>query len=243
MQAENKKWYANWFNTPYYHILYKERDHTEAKLLMDNLVNYLNIDKDSQILDLACGKGRHSVYLNSLGYKVTGADLSEESIKEAKKYESETLHFKVHDMRHALPNKYDIIFNLFTSFGYFDDDEDNYQTLLAIHNSLAENGLACVDFMNVDYVIENLIKSETKHIEGIDFHIKRYTTKTHICKEISFNDKNETFLFTEKVRILRLSDFEEMMQKAGIYLLDVFGDYKLQKFNIKHSPRLLMIFT
>ena len=84
MTTPTKQWYASWFDTPYYHILYKDRDHSEAQVFMDNLTNYLNIPEGGKILDLACGKGRHSVYLNSLGYNVTGIDLSEKSIDYAK---------------------------------------------------------------------------------------------------------------------------------------------------------------
>ena len=84
MTKSTKQWYASWFDTPYYHILYKDRDYTEAQGFMDNLTNYLNIPEGGKILDLACGKGRHSVYLNSLGYDVTGVDLSEKSINHTK---------------------------------------------------------------------------------------------------------------------------------------------------------------
>ena len=68
----NQKWYASWFDTPFYHILYKDRDYQEAQYFMDNLTGYLNLPEEAKILDLACGKGRHSIYLNSLGYEVTG---------------------------------------------------------------------------------------------------------------------------------------------------------------------------
>ena len=103
-------------------------------------------------------------------------------------------------------------------------------------------GFAVIDFMNVDYVIANLIPSEIKTVDGIDFHIKRYVKDNHIFKEIDFEDKGEKFHFTEKVQALRLADFEAMMEEAGIYLLDVFGDYKLKTFYKNQSGRLIMIF-
>jgi cyclopropane fatty-acyl-phospholipid synthase-like methyltransferase len=241
-ENQKKKWYAAWFDTPFYHILYKDRDYTEAQHFMDNLTQYLNLPENAKILDLACGKGRHSIYLNSLGYNVTGVDLSENSIKEASKFANETLHFKVHDMRETSEEKYDAIFNLFTSFGYFESDNDNLTTLKAIHNSLDETGFACIDFMNTDYVIENLVPEEIKTIEGIDFHIKRYVKDNYIFKEIDFEVDGEKHHYTEKVQALRLEDFETMMGEAGIYLLDVFGNYKLQKFFKSQSERLIMIF-
>jgi SAM-dependent methyltransferase len=241
-KTSTENWFASWFDTKYYHILYKERNDEEAQLLMDNLTHYLNLPEDAKILDLACGKGRHAIYLNSLDFDVTGADLSENSIAEASKFANDKLHFKVHDMREPFEEKYDAIFNLFTSFGYFEDNADNYKTIKAIHDSLTETGFAVIDFMNVDYVVENLVADEVKSVDGIDFHIKRYLKDGYIYKEIDFEDQGETFHFTEKVQALRLTDFEQIMEEAGIFLLDIFGDYKLRKFFKTQSERLIMIF-
>lgn len=242
MSKENKAWYVSWFDTPYYHTLYKDRDYAEAQMLIDNLSHYLNIEEGAKILDLACGKGRHSVYLNKLGYDVTGVDLSTNSIESAKEFESDTLHFHVHDMREPLKEKYDVILNLFTSFGYFPDPADNARTLDAIHQSLTEYGLAVIDFMNVDKVIANLVPSEVKTVDGIDFHITRKYEDGFIIKNIVFDADGEHHDFTEKVKALRLEDFEEMMEEKGIFLLDAFGDYKLRKFYKNESDRLIMIF-
>lgn len=242
MQKEKNTWFASWFDTPYYHILYKDRDYAEAQVFMDNITHYLNLPDDAKILDLACGKGRHSIYLNQLGYDVTGADLSENSIAEASRHSNDKLHFEVHDMRIPFQQKFDAIFNLFTSFGYFENDADNLTTLKAIQESLSEYGFAVIDFMNVQNVIDNLVPEEVKTVENIDFHIKRYVKDGHIFKEIDFEDKGEKFHFTEKVQALTLHDFEEMMEEAGIYLLDTFGDYKLKKFYKNESERLIMVF-
>ncbi|MFP9113624.1 SAM-dependent methyltransferase [Flavobacterium sp. RHBU_3] len=241
-QEEQCTWYASWFDTPYYHILYKDRDYEEAQLFMDNLTAYLNLPDEARILDLPCGKGRHSIYLNKLGYDVTGADLSENSIREASKYANDTLHFVVQDMREPFPTQYDAIFNLFTSFGYFEDDADNIVTLKAISQSLTEYGFAVIDFMNVHKVIENLVPQEVKTVDGIDFHIHRSVVDNHIIKDIKFTDKGKDFHFTEKVKALTLADFEQMMEEAGIYLLETFGDYRLRKFYKNESDRLIMIF-
>lgn len=242
MQKETNNWFASWFDTPYYHILYKDRDYEEAQLFMDNITQYLNLPDDAKILDLACGKGRHSIYLNQLGYDVTGADLSENSIEEAKKSENDKLHFEVHDMRLSFEEKFDAILNLFTSFGYFENDSDNMLTLKAISESLTEYGFGVIDFMNVHQVIKNLVPQEVKTVDGIDFHIKRHYIDNHIIKEIDFEDKGEKFHFVEKVQALTLENFEAMMEEAGIYLLDIFGDYKLKKFFKNESERLIMIF-
>lgn len=238
----SENWFTSWFDTPYYHILYKDRNYREAQIFMDNLTHYLNLPEKAKVLDLACGKGRHSIYLNQLGFNVLGADLSENSIAEASKNSNETLHFKVHDMREPFDEKFDAIFNLFTSFGYFESDEDNLTTLKAIKASLNEYGFAVIDFMNVTQVIETLVPEEVKTVDGIDFHIKRYVEDGHIFKEIDFEDQGKKFHFTEKVKALTLKDFEDLMEQAGIFLLDIFGDYKLKKFHKTDSERLIMIF-
>ncbi|MPT35188.1 MAG: class I SAM-dependent methyltransferase, partial [Flavobacterium sp.] len=207
------------------------------------LTKELQLPTSSTIIDLACGKGRHSVFLNKLGYEVLGLDLSKQSIEHNKQFENETLHFKVHDMRNPIDSKpVDAVFNLFTSFGYFENDEDNLTTLNAIKESLTDYGFAVIDFMNVTHVIDNLVPEEVKSVDGIDFHIKRYVKDNHIFKEIDFDDNGEHFHFTEKVKALTLQDFETMMEEVGIFLLDVFGDYKLRKFLKNDSERLIMIF-
>jgi SAM-dependent methyltransferase len=240
--SKTENWFASWFDTPYYHILYKDRNYREAQIFMDNLTHYLNLPEHAKVLDLACGKGRHSIYLNQLGFTVLGVDLSENSIEIASKNANETLHFQIHDMREPFEEKFDAVFNLFTSFGYFDNDLDNLKTLIAIKESLSDYGFAVIDFMNVPFVLDNLIAEETKKVDEIDFHLKRYLKDGFIIKEIDFEDKGEKFHYEEKVRALTLDDFTKMMDEAGIYLLDTFGDYKLKKYHKNTSERLIMIF-
>ena len=243
LDQKSKNWFVSWFDTPYYHILYKDRNYREAQIFMDNLTHYLNLPEKAKVLDLACGKGRHSIYLNQLGFNVLGVDLSENSIEEAKKNTNDSLHFQVHDMREPLEEKYDAIFNLFTSFGYFENENDNQKTLISIKESLSDYGFAVIDFMNVNQVIENLVENEIKIVDEIEFKIKRFVSQDNfIIKEISFEDKGEKFHFTEKVKAFTLEDFQIMMNNAGIFLLDTFGDYKLKKFHKKDSERLIMIF-
>ena len=133
---EDKDWFSDWFNTKYYHILYKNRNDDEAQIFMRNITSFLNLKKQTHILDLPCGKGRHAVYLNSLGYKVTGGDLSENSIEYAKQFENDSLLFRIKDMRQGFEYQYDAIFNLFTSFGYFDTDEEDILVLKNMKNAL-----------------------------------------------------------------------------------------------------------
>ena len=242
MIKANKHWYASWFDTPYYHILYKDRDYAEAQVFMDNLTQYLNIPEGGRILDLACGKGRHSIYLNSLGYDVTGIDLSERSITEAKAFENERLKFSVHDMSEPFPATFDAVFNLFTSFGYFEDDACNLKTIKAIKSELNDYGFGVIDFMNVPFVLDHLIEEDTKTVNGIVFCQKRKLEDGHIIKQISFDDNGESYNYEERVKALTLDDFYELFEQAEVHLLDVFGDYRLNKYQQKTSERLIMIF-
>ncbi len=242
MLKEKTSWYASWFDTPFYHILYKDRDYVEAETFMSNLTNYLNLPENGKVLDLACGKGRHSIYLNRIGYNVTGVDLSENSIKYAKQFENSTLNFDVHNMCKPYKKQFDAVFNLFTSFGYFDKDEDNLKTIKAIKANLNETGFAVIDFMNTEFVIDNLVAEDVKTVDGIDFHQKRYVKDGYIVKDISFNAEGKDFEFRERVQAFTLNDFITLFENAGVYLFDVFGDFKLNKFDKKTSPRLIMVF-
>ena len=130
-------WYENWFDSKYYHILYKNRDTSEANYFIKNLINKLSLEKNNRILDVACGKGRHSIFLNSLGFQVTGIDLSSESINFCKKFENDSLSFHKFDMRNCLKEDYfNLSLNLFTSIGYFDDEKDNFSVIKSMADSV-----------------------------------------------------------------------------------------------------------
>ncbi len=237
-------WFSTWFNTEYYHILYKHRDFDEARLFMANLVSYTNLKINDTVLDLACGKGRHSIFLNSLGLDVTGADLSKNSIQFAKKYENEKLKFIQHDMRHSFTSKFDAIFNLFTSFGYFIDDVEDIRVLKNIKNGLKnENGVAVIDYLNVKKAANNLPSKETIKRDGITFNIHKHLKDGFIIKEIEVITKNETKHFFERVKYLDFDKIKKYLTKVGLNLKSNFGDYDLQSFNENTSNRLILILT
>ena len=234
-------WFTDWFNTSYYHTLYKDRNDADAQLFIRNITSFLEILNPSHILDLPCGKGRHSIYLNSLGYNVTGADLSENSILFAKKFENDMLHFQIKDMRKPFTEKYDAIFNLFTSFGYFENDNDDVLVLKNIKNGLKQNGCIVLDFLNVLHVKNNLVTEEIKTVAGIKFNLQREITDSFILKHISFNDKDISHSFTEKVKYLDLEKFETYFSAAGLKINHIFGNYQLSKFNSEISDRLIFV--
>lgn len=238
---KHKNWFTDWFNTPYYHILYKDRNDTDAQLFMKNITTFLALPKTTHILDLPCGKGRHSVFLNSLGYKVTGGDLAENSIKIAKQFENDSLKFKVHDMRKPFNNQYDAVFNLFTSFGYFEDDSEDLLILQNIKNGLKKNGVFVFDFLNADFVKANLVTKETKTVDNITFNIQREIKNGFILKNISFFADNKQHSYTERVKYLDIHKMKTYFDKVGFTITNTFGDYKLSEFDVETSNRLILV--
>jgi len=161
MQKEDFNWFTSWFDSPYYHVLYKDRDYEEAGTFIKKLTSFLDLKNNATVLDLACGKGRHSKHLATLGYNVTGVDLSPNSIKAAKAFETKNLKFEIHDMCIAYSGKFDAIFNLFTSFGYFEAEIDNLRTIKAIKDSLKPNGFGIIDFLNVEFLKQHLVPASS----------------------------------------------------------------------------------
>ncbi len=240
---QDKTWFSEWFNTQYYHILYKNRNNDEAKAFIQNLVSFLKIPKTNKILDLACGKGRHSIFLNSLGYNVIGSDLSKNSIDYANQFSNENLNFTVQDMRKPFNLKVDAVFNMFTSFGYFDDDNDDVKVLTNIENAITKNGVAVIDYMNVNKVITNLVKNEIVYRDHLEFKIKRHLTNGFITKDIHLIDNNEEFHFQERVKAINLDKFKSYCEQANLKIKHIFGDYNLSDFNKETSDRLILIIT
>jgi cyclopropane fatty-acyl-phospholipid synthase-like methyltransferase len=235
-------WFKTWFNSPYYHVLYDNRNETEAQTFIDNLLNNLNPQPDAKMLDLACGKGRHSVYLATKGYDVVGLDLSERSIREANKFQHNKLHFYTHDMRQVYRiNYFDYIFNFFTSFGYFENETENIKTLKAIYKGLNWNGIVAIDFLNVFKAIEDLPQANTVEKNGIKFEIKKQVKDGFIIKEITVTDNGTQHFFAEKVQALTLQHFRLYFEKAGLKIIDTFGSYNLTPFEQKQSERLIII--
>ena len=241
MTNNKSEWYLDWFNSPFYHQLYKERDYSEATYFMNNLISKLQIDKNSSILDLACGRGRYSQYLSTLGYKVTGIDISKKNISEAKKNESDKLNYLLHDMRQPLNEKFDLILNLFTSFGYYQNNKDNISVIKSIKYNLNSEGKAVIDFLNINYVLNNLIKYEEKVFDKTKFIIKRYLENDLLVKDITIDSNNKTYKFQEKVKAYGIVDFLTMFKECDLELKEKFGDYNLNTFNKNSSPRLIMV--
>lgn len=238
-----KEWFGQWFNSPFYHILYKNRDEVEAKKFIDNLSKFLNISPNHKLMDLACGKGRHAIYLNEKGFDVTGLDLSIENIKFARQFANDHLQFEVHDMR--LPyvsQQFDFIFNLFTSFGYFETKHEHEVAIKSAAQALKEDGKLVLDFFNPYTVINQLKPQEVKVVDGIEFSInKRLSDDDYIIKDIQFNSQGHNYHFIEKVKAIRRHDFLDYFKNANLKVINIFGDYELAPYVAEESDRMIFI--
>ncbi len=237
-------WYKEWFDSPYYHKLYFERDEKEAEAFIRKLIGHLQPVKGSRMLDIACGRGRHSRTLSSMGYEVTGIDLSPSSIEFAREFETDNLEFFVHDMR--LPfraNYYDYAFNFFTSFGYFRTRREHDDAMRTIVESLHPEGIFVIDYLNVHFSESHLVPNEIKIIGDTHYEIHRWEDASYFYKRIIVTDPALTIPFdnTEQVAKFSLGDLTEMLAFQGMQVKEVYGDYTFTPFDIKKTPRLILI--
>lgn len=236
------KWYQSWFNSPYYHVLYSQHNDSEAEFFIDNLCSRLKTRSNARILDIACGRGRHSIYLNKKGYEVTGIDLSHANVIYAKRFENETLHFYEHDMRHLLYiNYFDVALNLFTSFGYFESEADHVKALEAFRKSLRPDGVLVLDYFNSNKIISQLVYKATKKVDDITFHITKRVDNGKIIKTINFEDKDHQHEYKEEVVAYSLADFKRLFKLSGFEIMHYYGDYALSEYEETTSDRLIFI--
>ena len=239
-------WFRRWFDSTYYHKLYAHRDDREAESFMNALMKQLEPTPYSSIIDVGCGSGRHCRYLASKGFSVTGIDLAFSNIKEAKKNAGNLASFFRHDMRIPFGNKnFDYVFNFFTSFGYFKNDNEHNLVIKNMCDALKPGGILVLDYLNPVYAEKNLIPAEQREIDGIVYDITRWTDQNFIYKKIAINDTRMPGFFehTEKVAKFNLEHFEDMFLSNGLFVDHVFGDYHLGDFNRAQSPRMIIVAT
>ncbi len=246
MEINNKKWFESWFDTEYYHLLYKHRNDLEAKEFIKNLIQFLDLKFNAHVFDLACGKGRHSLELHSHGLNVLGLDLSSASIAHAIQFQQVGLDFQVHDMRNSFGDgQFDAGFNLFTSFGYFDNEQEDIRALSNAYKALNSGGYFIQDYINAQPILPLLPqkgeKIDTLGNRTIEFKWLKHLESGIIVKEIEVTDSSNQFHFQERVQVYSVNELKELHQKAGFEVLHVFGNYELGPFDSQNSPRIILI--
>lgn len=237
------EWFESWFDTPYYHLLYSNRNYTEAEYFITKLTAELGLPPSSKIIDLACGRGRHSVFLNKLGYDVLGLDLSRQNIEFDKQFENETLFFDVHDMRNPInTDPADAVFNLFTSFGYFDHEKDDKNVFESVYNVLKPGGFFVLDYLNEEYVRRSIVPESIIQRGDINFKISKKIEGTHIIKDIRFEADGNLYHFFEKVKLHTLETIHSYAAECGFERIKIWGDYQLNDFDKETSQRCINLF-
>ncbi|NUM50277.1 MAG: methyltransferase domain-containing protein [Flavobacteriales bacterium] len=243
MSSTNKiDWCSGWFNTDYYHLLYAHRNSDEAELFIKNLISNLRIPEGAKVLDIACGKGRHACTLFKYNLKVWGIDIAPNNIAEAKNNSHPAIIFEVFDMRNVYKKEYfDYAFNLFTSFGYFENEQENDATIKSISENLKKHGLLILDFFNTNFVKETIKEKEQIIINKVEFNITRKISKNRVVKKIQINDHGQQYLFEENVRLYTLDELTTLLKKFGLSVIKTFGDYHLNSLNETNSPRVILV--
>ena len=238
----SNEWFKEWFNSPYYHILYANRSQQEAEDFIKKIAAHLQIPAHAKVMDVACGKGRHAKTMAQLGFDVTGIDLSCNSINEADKFAAHNLRFDVWDMRNRYKvSEFDFVFNLFSSFGYFDNEADDLAAVKAMYDNLKPGGVLVIDYLNTECAVKNMKAREIVPREDIQFHITKRIEAGFIKKKIEFLVQGEDYSYEEQLKVINRLKFEEMLSATGFTLRETFGDYDLSPFKPAASPRLILI--
>lgn len=251
MSDKNTPWYAQWFGKTYLE-LYPHRDDEEARLQIEFVTSQaaqLSKQPLVDVLDIACGAGRHLLQLAAKSFVATGIDLSAELLKvAASRIVKENLSAKVvqGDMR-KLPfadASFDLLLSMFTSFGYFSDDTTNEAALREWHRTLRPQGVLFIDFLNREQIIKNLVPHSTKQVgdKTIVEHRSISSDSRRVEKTIEISENGETETFFESVRMFSKQELEAMLVRNGFSPVSCFGDFNGSPFT-NDAARLLIFAT
>jgi len=239
-------WYKDWFDSDYYLKVYEHRDQEDAQKLGELILQFVNLNSSASILDAACGAGRHSKFFASLGYKVVGFDLSKSLLKIAAKELKEkkyNINFIKADLRHIFFKiKFDLVINLFTSFGYFKSDEENFAFCKNIYQSILKDGYYVLDYFNKDFLEMNLTSQSIKTFKDFNLSEERKIKNGRVEKKITIQLDGIENHYYESVKLYSLEFIRDNFEKIGYKLFKAFGDYQGNEFSRKESPRLILFF-
>ena len=238
------EWYERSFGRDYL-LVYRHRDFQGATQEVHGMMEWLRLPASASILDLCCGMGRHALALAEAGYRVTGVDLSEVLLEEAMAHDTRgQVKFLRGDMRELpVEGPFDAVVNLFTSFGYFTDNEDNARVFQEIHRVLKPQGSFIVDFLNPSYVRQHLVPHSERVDGGTRIEERRRIENGFVKKAIALTDASggEPRQYEERVRLYELADFRNMMDKAGLVIDQVHGSYDGAAYDEEQSKRMIMV--
>jgi len=233
-------WYRTWFGTSYYKLLYGHRDQDDAHVWVRMILDKLKLVGGAEVLDMACGRGRHARWFMEAGCRVTGIDISPESIADARKAVPGGA-FVVHDIREPFATeRYDLVVCLFTSLGYFETPGDDQRAMAAAASALRPGGWFVLDFMNSAKVLRDLVAEECVQAEGVRFTITRSVEQGQIVKRIGADDHGEMHRFEERVTALMPAQLETLIVAAGLVVRDRTDGPVPNPFDPERSERLVI---
>ncbi len=237
-----EEWFERSFREDYV-LVYKHRDEASADAEIANLLTRLPIQRTGKVLDLCCGSGRHSRALARRGYEVVGVDLSAVLLELAEEQNTfPHLHFYRYDMREIpFVEEFDIVVNLFTSFGYFSTDAENAKVVHNMAKALKKGGEVVIDYLNPAYVKANLVSHSTKEVSGLFIEEERWLEDGFVKKSITVQDAEagEPRTYLEQVRLFQVDEMTSMLKQAGFGRIQVFGDYEFNSYEKETSPRMI----
>ncbi len=244
-----KDWFKDWFESDFYQKVYNHRDNEDEKLICDLIINSIELQKGSKILDAACGSGRHYLKFLEYGFNVYGFDLSKNllSIAQQKSIEKKfPINLFCADIRKiCLKEKFDLITNLFTSFGYFENDDENFSFIRKAYELLKINGYYVLDYFNMDYLINNLIPYSEKQIDSFNVIENRVIENNRVNKKIVIQDINTSMVineFYESVKLYKPDELIFRILNMGFKLKHKYGNYLGDSFDNNKSQRLILVF-
>jgi SAM-dependent methyltransferase len=239
------EWFEDWFNTEEYLNVYRHRNEEDAKNLFDLIINNVLLEKGSKVLDLACGAGRHSILFAKNNFDVTAVDISENLLNVGRKTAEElklNINFINSDLRKLnLNEKFHLIINLFTSFGYFETDNENGEVIKMASQHLVDNGYFVLDFFNIIYLQNNLIPISYDKIEDGIIKQERVIEGDRLVKTIFITRKGIEKKYYESVRIFTKEELISFFKDCGLKIQFIYGDYLGNNFAKETSPRIIII--
>jgi len=219
------EWFEQWFGEEYLR-LYPHRDDRDAEAAVA-LIDRVAPLAGRRVLDLACGPGRHAALLAARGARTVGLDLSLPLLARARRRTKGAVTFVRADMRRLpfAPATFDLVVNLFTSFGYFADDQQHGAVVRAAAELLSTGGVFVLDYFNATAVRATLVSHEERMIGAGRVVIERRLSADDrfVVKQMHLLDDGRSFV--ERVRLFTPEDLTALLQVAGLTVRDRFGDY------------------
>jgi SAM-dependent methyltransferase len=199
------------------------------------------------VLDLCCGPGRHTVVLAKKGYKVTAVDRTPFLLNKAKERaqtEGVAVEWVLEDMRNFVrPNAYDLVINLFTSFGYFDDKQDDIKVLKHIYQSLKPGGLCLLDMTSKEILAKIFHPTNSEQVPDGSLIVQRheiFDDWTRIRNEWILIKDGKATSFKFSHTLYSGQELKDRLLQAGFSKVKLFGSLEGEEYGLQ-AKRLVAV--